>query len=125
MNSLVHTFNRLYEAKKRNVVRGMNSDSDETWKHRGQKFEAFRPKHENPQPSEWYVLLYAILRPAVILGFRREGSGNASRLGTDEQAATSSKRFFGVANRFTKRRQKSKDNWREDEGWVIESHTSP
>jgi len=122
MNSLIHTLYRLYEAKKKNVVRSMHLDSDKTWQKCGQKFEAFRPKHENLQPSEWYVLLYAILRPTVILGFRREDK--ASRLEADIQSGSSSTGFFGIANRLSRRRQKPKDSWREDEGWVIESHKS-
>ena len=118
MNSLIHNGSRVYEAKKKSVVRAMHSDLDETWKRRGQKFEAFRPKHENPQPSEWYVLLYALLRPAVILGFRQKGSGVGSRLAADAQNATSTG-FFRCVDRFSKRRHKPKDSWREDEGWVI------
>lgn len=46
----------------------MKSDSRPTWKNRGERFEVFRPKHENPEPSEWYVALYAVLNPALILG---------------------------------------------------------
>ena len=118
MNSLIHSFSRLYEAKKKNVVRSMHSDSDETWKRRGQKFESFRPKHENPQPSEWYVLLYALSRPAVILGFRQTGGPVKSRQGIDTHAAISTG-FFGFAARFRRQKNKPKDSWREDEGWVI------
>ena len=123
MNSLIHSFSRLYEAKKKRVIRAMHLDLDETWQKRGQKFEAFRPKHENPQPSEWYVLLYALLKPAVVLGFRHKSSNMVSPPGAESQAATSTG-FFKFANHFSKRRHKPKDSWREDEGWIIGDQTS-
>lgn len=49
----------------------MKSDSRQAWNKRGHRFEVFRPKHENPEPSEWYVALYALLNPALVLGVRR------------------------------------------------------
>lgn len=48
----------------------MKSDSREAWKNRGHRFEVFRPKHENPEPSKWYVALYALLNPALVFGLR-------------------------------------------------------
>ena len=57
----------------------MKSDSREAWKNRGHRFEVFRPKHENPEPSKWYVALYALLNPALVFGLRlrrwRRGGG--------------------------------------------------
>ncbi len=125
MNGLVHTFSRLYEGKKRKVVRAMHSDPDETWKERGQKFEAFRPKHENPQPSEWYVLIYAILKPSSILGFGQQNSSKDSGLKRDVRSAASSTGLFSMAHRVGRRGHRPQESWREDEGWVIESRTDP
>lgn len=125
MNGLIHTFYHLYEGKKKKVVRAMYLDPDETWKRRGQKFEAFRPKHENPQPSEWYVLFYAILKPSVILGFRQRDSSKDSEPKKDLQSAASSSGLFGMAHHRSRRRHRPQESWREDEGWVIESRTDP
>lgn len=73
LNSLVNIFSRLYATKKRRVVNQMKSDPREAWKYRGHRFEVFRPKPENPEPSEWYVALYALFNPALVfgLGLRR------------------------------------------------------
>lgn len=53
----------------------MKSDSRQAWNNRGHRFEVFRPKHENPEPSEWYVALYALLNPALVLGLRQRRVG--------------------------------------------------
>lgn len=80
LNSLVNLFSRLYAAKKRHVVSQMKSDSRQTWNKRGHRFEVFRPRHENPEPSEWYVGLYALLNPALVFGLsRRKGGGEGWR----------------------------------------------
>lgn len=64
----------------------MKSDSREAWKNRGHRFEVFRPKHENPEPSKWYVALYALLNPALVFGlslrrWRRGGDGGGGEGG--------------------------------------------
>lgn len=69
LTSLVTIFSHLYASKKRHVVTQMKSDSRPAWKNRAERFEVFRPKHENPEPSEWYVALYAVLNPASVLGW--------------------------------------------------------
>lgn len=69
LSSLVSIFSHLYASKKRHVVTQMKSDSRPAWKNRAERFEVFRPKHENPEPSEWYVALYAVLNPALVLGW--------------------------------------------------------
>ncbi|KAL9130564.1 MAG: hypothetical protein Q9217_001277 [Psora testacea] len=62
INSLVHGFGRLYDNKKKHIVRAMKKDGKELWKLRGQRFEVFRPKHENPEPSEWCIPLEEVAR---------------------------------------------------------------
>ena len=52
INSLSDGFGRAYEVKKKHVVRAMKHDLNGAWQRRGQQFEVFRPKHENPEPSE-------------------------------------------------------------------------
>jgi hypothetical protein len=74
INTLVDAFRRIYGTKKTTIVKAMKSDEDEIWQQRGQRFEVFRPKHENPKPSEWYITLYAFLNPLLLFGFRR-GTG--------------------------------------------------
>lgn len=71
INNLVDTFSRLYASKKRTVVQEMKCDLDQAWKRRGERFEVFRPKYDNPQPSEWFITLYALFNPGLILGLRR------------------------------------------------------
>lgn len=104
INSLAQGFGRVYDMKKKQLIRAMKSDRSETWKTRGQRFEVFRPKYENPEPSEWYIPLYAALHPAVALGLsnRRTTSQVESNGG-----------FF--------RRRKSKTTQVElpDEAWVL------
>lgn len=72
INRLVDYVGRIYDHNKRKIVQAMKSDGDTKWKQRGLRFDVFRPKHENPVPSEWYITLYAIINPAAILRFRGE-----------------------------------------------------
>ena len=99
----------------------MKSDRHEQWRTRGQRFEVFRPKYENPQPSEWYVPLYALLRPWVLLGF---GDGKASGTTKKEKEiiATRSGGSFWTKRLFFWRRRAEKvqePSGRQDEGWVL------
>lgn len=70
INRLVDYVGRIYDHSKRKIVQAMKSDGNTKWKQRGLRFDVFRPKHENPVPSEWYIALYAMLNPAAMLGFR-------------------------------------------------------
>ena len=69
INSLAQGFDQLYSIKKKRVVQAMKKDNSESWKVLGQRFEVFRPKHENPEPSEWLIPLYTILHPGALFGF--------------------------------------------------------
>ena len=69
INSLAQGISQIYNVKKKNIVRIMKRDRNGSWRLRGHRFEVFRPKHDNPEPSEWYIPLYAITHPGAFLGF--------------------------------------------------------
>ncbi|KAL9596088.1 MAG: hypothetical protein Q9219_006036 [cf. Caloplaca sp. 3 TL-2023] len=123
INALVTSTRTLYNAKKRRVVHAMKKDHRPAWKHCGHRFESFRPKHENPKPSEWFVLWYAVGNFAAVMGWSQRGRREvtATRPG-DELPA----RWFGVPNRLLWRRRKGvgvggKEGEGEagDEAWVF------
>ena len=69
INSLAQGFGHIYDVRKKDIVRAMKRDRKDTWRLRGRRFEVFRPKHDNPEPSEWFIPFYAIIHPSSILGF--------------------------------------------------------
>ena len=121
VNSLVRLGGTIYDSRKKNVVSAMKADPNEAWKRRGQRFEVFRPKHENPEPSDWYITLYTLLRPALVLGLR----DRADLIGLSEKKGANSYSMFGwtsLGNVFRKRQQKPEQPeqpGRADEGWVL------
>ncbi|KAL8665373.1 MAG: hypothetical protein Q9202_002266 [Teloschistes flavicans] len=116
INSIVHSVSILYDTKKRRVINAMKRDKRESWRYCGQRFESFRPKHESPKPSEWYVTIYALLNPATVLGLSRsKRSGPADEPGEKPPA-----RFFGVPNGIWRRRKaQAKEPELPDEAWVL------
>ncbi len=117
INSIAQGFGDLYGIKKKRLVRAMKADPSTKWKQRGQRFEVFRPKHERPQPSEWYVPMYAILHPAAIFGFGREirGDTRAESCGERSEGPRT-----GISSLFRRRRLPAiKEEGRTDEGWVL------
>ena len=117
INSLVGALVRIYEIKKRKIVKAMKSDRNEVWKQRGQKFEIFRPKHENPRPSEWYITFYALLNPWASIGFHRRKKIQEQEV-VDIQNALQPPRYLWLSNLFP-RRFKPKEAERDSEGWVL------
>lgn len=117
VNSLVYNFGRLYDIKKRRVVRAMKSDDNETWKQKGQRFEVFRPKHENPEPSEWYITLYALLNPAVLLGINRIKTGKLPNTDGPKHPRQFFKDLWFLS--LFRRKKKTEDSAINDESWVI------
>ena len=117
INSIVTSVGLLYDRKKRHVVNAMKRDSRDSWKHCGQRFESFRPKHENPKPSEWYISLYALLNPMAVLGL----SSRVTRAIRPEQPeGKSTGRFFGIPNRIWRRRVDPAEEVEEpEEAWVV------
>ena len=119
INSLAHGFGRVYDNKKKHIVRAMKRDHNEAWKQRGQRFEVFRPKHESPEPSEWYIPFYALLHPAVVIGVGSKGGSSDSH-----PTIQSENRFRLSKNSLARllRRRKSPTKAEEvnDEPWVIE-----
>ncbi|KAL8684949.1 MAG: hypothetical protein Q9224_006048, partial [Gallowayella concinna] len=117
INSIVTSVGILYDIKKRRVVEAMKRDDRVSWKHCGQRFESFRPKHENPKPSEWYITLYALLNPAAVLGISQRTRRGGYRNQADSELPTS---FFGIPNRIWRRgKDHNKEAERPDEAWVF------
>lgn len=119
INSLAQGFGRVYDNKKKCVVRAMKRDRNDAWKRRGQRFEVFRPKHESPEPSEWYIPFYALLHPAVALGLGRREGLSASRP-TNKTEKVSSPSNGGLARLFRRRKRRTVEEEVNDQPWVIE-----
>ncbi len=119
INSLAQGFGRVYDNKKKRIVRAMKRDRDEGWKQRGQRFEVFRPKHESPEPSEWYIPFYVLRHPAVALGLdRREGLSDSHPTTNVEKVSEPSK--GGLARLFRRRKRQTNEEEVNDQPWVIE-----
>ena len=119
INSLAQGFGRVYDVKKKRIVRAMKGDKSETWKQRGQRFEVFRPKHERPEPSEWYIPFYALLHPAVIMGLgRREGPSDGRPISKRDDLSEPSK--GSLIRLFRRRKRQTKEEEVNDQPWVIE-----
>ena len=121
INSLAQGFGRVYDNKKKYIVQSMKRDHTEVWKQRAQRFEVFRPKHENPEPSEWYIPIYALLHPAVALGLDRSAALSDRRTASQiEQSSGPSQgglaRFFRIRQRGIKEKEQAELN---DQPWVI------
>ena len=119
INSLAQGFGQVYNNKKRYIVRAMKRDRNEAWKLRGQRFEVFRPKHESPEPSEWYVPFYALLHPAVALGLG-DGEGLPDSRPTTKTTEPSKKSKGGMATIFRRRKRRTEEEKVNDQPWVIE-----
>ena len=117
INSIVTSVGLLYDRKKRHVVNAMKRDSRDSWKHCGQRFESFRPKHENPKPSEWYISLYALLNPMAVLGLSSRETG---AIRPEQPEGKSTGRFFGIANGIWRRRVDPAVEVEEaEDAWVV------
>lgn len=117
INAIVTSVSSLYDRKKRRVVNAMKKDERDEWKHCGQRFESFRPKHENPKPSEWYITIYAMLNPAAVLGLSQWSKREVTATRPGDALPV---RWFGIPNRLW-RRQKEQPQEAEqpDEAWVF------
>lgn len=118
INSLAQFSSEIYNTRKKHIVGAMKRDPHPSWKHRGQRFEAFRPKYETTEPSEWYVPLYAIMHPAAALGLSPPPGrkGSVPRNGGEKQKSLVPS---GISKLFRRRKQKEEE-WEEPQPWVIE-----
>ena len=119
VNSLVHLCGSLYNTKKKNIVRAMKVDGNDKWKQRGKRFEVFRPKHEHPQPSEWYISLYSFLRPLAILGIGFNSNNDSLAARNDDGDRQSPLGLARISDLFRRRRTKPEEPERPEEGWVL------
>jgi len=115
VNSIVRLWSTLYDKRKKDVVSAMKADQGAAWKQRGKRFEAFRPKHENPEPSGWYIMLYTLLRPAVLLGLDRRDDRSDPPAGTGYSTLS----WTTLRQVFRRRQPKPEAPGRSDEGWVL------
>ena len=119
INSLAQGFGRVYDNKKRYIVRAMKRDRNEAWKQRGQRFEVFRPKHDSPEPSEWYIPFYALLHPAIAVGLGSKGGRLESRSSSKTENMTEPSKG-GIARLLRKRKRQTAEEEVNDQPWVIE-----
>ncbi|KAL9102390.1 MAG: hypothetical protein Q9163_002456 [Psora crenata] len=120
INSLVQGLGRLYNMQKTRLVHAMKNDRKDLWKLRGQRFEVFRPKHENPEPSEWYIPLYALMHPGVILGVNGFTARNPSI--PQNSRAEDPPTFHQLAKLrglLRKRKRADREGKEPEAGWVI------
>ena len=120
INSLAQGFGQIYDIKKKHVVRAMKKDRNEAWKQCGHRFEVFQPKHENPQPSEWYIHLYALINPTAILGPYRADTAHKRQLSANDDRLSQPSRSTGIASLFRWRKRKIEEEEKNEEPWVIE-----
>ena len=120
INSLAQGFGQVYDIKKKHVVRAMKNDRNEVWKQRGHRFEVFRPKHENPEPSEWYIPFYALLHPTAILGLYRASKAHERGKRADDYGLSQPTKSVGIAGLFRRRRPKAEEEEKNEQPWVIE-----
>ena len=116
INRLVDSVGRFYDHRKRKVVQAMKSDRDKTWKQRGLPFYVISTKNENLVPSEWYITLYAMLNPAVMLGFRC-GKESGDR---ETDKVNGFRRFFMFVHLFRRKAKPAEAEVENDQPWVIE-----
>lgn len=119
INSLAEGFGRVYDIRKRRIVLAMKNDRIESWKLRGQRFEVFRPKHENPEPSEWYIPLYALTHPLAALGWGHNDAAAAPKVASHTEKLSWSRKASGISTLFQRRKQKVEEPEEPDQPWVI------
>lgn len=120
INSLAQGFSQIYDIKKKLILRAMKHDRNEMWKQRARRFEIFRPKHDNPEPSEWYIPLYALLHPAAFLGLgmKETDIGGVPRCNSEKLSTPSNS--SGLARLFRRRKRMGEEEAVNEEPWVIE-----
>ena len=120
INSISQGFGRVYEIRKKHVVRAMTNDRNDAWKGRGQRFEVFRPKHENPQPSEWYIPLYAFMHPIAVLGLNHTSAVHKRSTGANNGRTPNLSKFAHLASLFGRPNDRVEEREKNEEPWVIE-----
>ena len=60
LNNLVLQFSRSYQSLRDRLVSQMKEVKDESrfWTEKGERFDVFRPQHEKPHPSEWWIVIF-------------------------------------------------------------------
>ena len=118
INSLARGFDGVYGFRKRSIVRAMKKDRSEKWKVRGKRFEVFRPKAENPEPSEWYIPLYALMHPVILLGLVSRPWRNKQEPAGQSESSTG-RLLPRFSDMFRRRKARTKAKELSDEAWVM------
>jgi hypothetical protein len=73
LNSLVKASQARYLSFKGNVVDQMINDPRASWMEMGMKFDRYKPRNmpKESKPSEWWVLLYQVLKVFRFIGISR------------------------------------------------------
>ena len=121
ISNLARGFDGVYNFRKRRIIRAMKRDRREQWQMRGKRFEVFRPKAENPEPSEWYIPFYALMHPGALLGFSMAKPATAPGLDVKGEERGSRGLLGGLSGLFRRRGNKAQTAGKElpDEAWVM------
>ncbi|EAW19319.1 uncharacterized protein NFIA_092800 [Aspergillus fischeri NRRL 181] len=76
LNDIVFLIRKAYRKLRTPILEAMKNDSHEQWADLGSAFSGFMPERHGDQPSEWTVLLYAVLMATEKLKFWKRGHSN-------------------------------------------------
>lgn len=100
LNNLVLQFSRSYQSLRDHLVSQMKEVKDESefWKEKGERFDVFRPQHEKPHPSEWWIVIFLTRALFVKIGGALHFWGSKDKDG-DKKSSASSSRFSIASSR--------------------------
>jgi hypothetical protein len=73
LNNIVFLIRNTYRKLRTPILEAMKDDPHEQWANLGSSFSGFMPERHGDQPSEWMVLLYALLMGTEKLKFWKRG----------------------------------------------------
>ncbi|GFF43570.1 bifunctional solanapyrone synthase [Aspergillus udagawae] len=73
LNNVVFLIRNTYRKLRTPILEAMKDDPHEQWANLGSSFSGFMPERHGDQPSEWMVLLYALLMGTEKLKFWKRG----------------------------------------------------
>lgn len=76
LNDIVFLIRKTYRKLRSPILEAMKNDSHEQWAELGSAFSEFMPERHGDQPSEWAILLYAVLMATEKLKFWKRGHSN-------------------------------------------------
>ncbi|KEY82493.1 hypothetical protein BA78_2980 [Aspergillus fumigatus] len=76
LNDIVFLIRKTYRKLRSPILEAMKNGSHEQWAELGSAFSEFMPERHGDQPSEWAILLYAVLMATEKLKFWKRGHSN-------------------------------------------------